>query len=62
MFGCGSLSYSDAGWGTFFFDCDNGGWQDLMVINGSTFEDKPDTTKLVAGRLLLMWQGAGPVL
>lgn len=55
MFGCGSLSYSDAGWGTFFFDFDNDGWQDLMVVNGSTFEDKPDTTKLVKERPFLLW-------
>ena len=55
MYGCGAISYSTAGWGTFFFDFDNDGWLDLLVLNGSTFEDKSDTTKLVPERPFLLW-------
>lgn len=55
MYGCGSISYSDAGWGTFFFDFDNDGWLDLLVTNGSTFEDKADTSKLAAEPPFLFW-------
>ena len=55
MYGCGAISYSTAGWGTFFFDFDNDGWLDLLVLNGSTFEDKSDTTKLVPEKPFLLW-------
>jgi len=55
MYGCGAISYSTAGWGTFFFDFDNDGWLDLLVLNGSTFEDKSDTADLVPERPFLLW-------
>lgn len=54
MYGCGA-SYGVAGWGTFFFDFDNDGWLDLMVVNGSSFEDKSDTARLVPEKPSLLW-------
>ena len=55
IYGCGAISYSVAGWGTFFFDFDNDGWLDLLVVNGSTFEDKSDPAKLIPERSFLLW-------
>ncbi|HKS72997.1 MAG TPA: CRTAC1 family protein, partial [Terriglobales bacterium] len=37
------------------FDFDNDGRLDLMAINGSTLEDKNDTTKLLPGQPFLFW-------
>jgi len=55
LYGVGSISMPVVGWGTFFFDFDNDGNQDLLVANGSTLEDKSDSTKLIAERPFLFW-------
>ena len=38
--GVGEPSMRSVGWGTSFVDIDSDGWSDLLVANGSTFEDK----------------------
>jgi hypothetical protein len=56
MLGVGQHALDTIGWGTSFFDYDNDGQLDLFVVNGSTFEDPADRTKLVAMKNFLLWQ------
>lgn len=46
-FGLGQISTDDIAWGTAFLDVDGDGLLDLVVANGSTFEELTDTRKLV---------------
>ena len=46
-FGLGEISTDDIAWGTAFLDVDGDGWPDLVVANGSTFEDPADRRRLV---------------
>jgi len=43
--GVGQPSMQRVGWGTSFVDIDSDGWPDLLVANGSTFEDKSSTPR-----------------
>ncbi len=43
------------GWGTGFLDYDNDGRLDLFAINGSTFQEEADPTRLVPMRSFLFW-------
>jgi hypothetical protein len=61
LYGVGSISMPVVGFGTFFFDFDNDGNLDLMVVNGSTLEDKADTTKLIPEAPFLFWLKDGTV-
>ncbi len=36
--GLGQIALDYVGWGTSFFDYDNDGWLDLLVVNGSTIQ------------------------
>lgn len=51
--GLGESTLDSVGWGIVFFDYDNDGRLDLMIANGSTFERRDDTEKLVPQRLQL---------
>lgn len=54
-FGLGQIALDFIGWGTSFLDYDNDGWLDLIVVNGSTFQDRNDPTRLVAMKNQLFW-------
>ncbi len=54
--GIGQLSLTVIGWGTSFFDYDNDGQLDLLVVNGSTFQEEKDPTRLVPMKNFLFWQ------
>ncbi len=43
--GIGQPSMQRVGWGTSFVDIDSDGWLDLIVANGSTFEQKESTPR-----------------
>jgi hypothetical protein len=47
-------------WGTSFFDYDNDGNPDLFVVNGSTFQEPEDRSRLIAMRHLLYWSKGDP--
>jgi hypothetical protein len=53
--GLGQIALSYIGWGTSFLDYDNDGRQDLAVVNGSTFQEPSDPSRLVPMRNLLFW-------
>jgi len=57
--GLGQQSLDFVGWGTAFFDYDNDGNPDLLVVNGSTLQDRQNQDLLVGMRDLLYWNG-GP--
>ncbi len=54
--GLGQISRNFIGWGTSFFDYDNDGRLDLLVVNGSTFQDDKNPRHLVPMRNHLFWQ------
>jgi len=54
--GLGQISKAYIGWGTSFFDYDNDGKLDLLVVNGSTFQDDKDPRHLVPMKNFLFWQ------
>lgn len=58
--GIGQPSLQTIGWGTSFVDLDSDGWLDLVVANGSTFEQK-DTSprKLAPMPSFLFWNAQG---
>ena len=56
LVGIGQLSLNVIGWGTSFLDYDNDGQLDLFVVNGSTFQDDQDPTRLVPMKNFLFWQ------
>ncbi len=53
--GLGQIALDFVGWGTSFFDYDNDGLQDLLMVNGSTFQDSKDPKVLIPMRDLLFW-------
>ena len=59
VFGLGQIALDVIGWGTGFFDFDNDGWLDLHAVNGSTFQEESDPTRLVPMRSFLFWNSGG---
>ncbi|MEE8584661.1 MAG: CRTAC1 family protein [Acidobacteriota bacterium] len=53
--GLGQIALDYVGWGSFFFDYDNDGRQDLFIANGSTFQDDSNPARLIGMRDLLFW-------
>jgi len=53
--GLGQSTLDYIGWGTAFADFDNDRRLDLVMANGSTFEEPKDRTKLVAMRNQIFW-------
>jgi hypothetical protein len=59
MVGLGQIALDSIGWGTFFFDFDNDGREDLFAANGSTFQEHENPDALVPMTSFLFWNG-GP--
>ena len=60
MAGIGQTSLQSIGWGTSFVDFDSDGWPDLIVANGSTFEQKgASPPRLVPMPSFLFWNAQG---
>lgn len=58
--GIGQHSLQSIGWGTSFVDIDSDGWPDLLVANGSTFEQKDSSPRrLVPMPSFLFWNAHG---
>lgn len=58
--GIGQPSLQDVGWGTSFVDFDSDGWLDLIVANGSTFEQKETSPpRLTPMTSFLFWNEHG---
>jgi len=58
--GIGQPSMQQIGWGTSFVDLDSDGWPDLVVANGSTFEQKETSPRtLVPMASFLFWNAQG---
>lgn len=55
--GLGQSSLDYIGWGTSFADFDNDGRLDLVIANGSTFEDPAEHTRLVSMPNQFYWNG-----
>jgi hypothetical protein len=56
--GLGQISRNYIGWGTSFFDYDNDGKLDVLVVNGSTFQDDKHPTHLIPMKNHLFWQNS----
>ncbi len=60
MVGIGEPSMRSVGWGASFVDIDSDGWPDLLVANGSTFEDKQTSPRRLAPMpSFLFWNDHG---
>ena len=58
--GIGEPSMRKVGWGTSFVDIDSDGWLDLLVANGSTFEEKEGPSRRLSPMpSFLFWNAQG---
>jgi len=58
-FGLGQIALDFVGWGTGFFDYDNNGTLDLLVVNGSTLQESERPERLVPMRDVMFWNQGG---
>ncbi|MCB0217459.1 MAG: VCBS repeat-containing protein [Chloroflexi bacterium] len=54
-YGLGQIALDFIGWGTGFLDFDLDGRLDLAVVNGSTFQDPADSSRLIGMADQLFW-------
>ncbi|MFQ5689258.1 MAG: FG-GAP-like repeat-containing protein [Gemmatimonadota bacterium] len=54
-YGLGQIALDFVGWGTSFFDYDNDGRVDLLVVNGSTFQEAEHPERLIPMSDQLFW-------
>ncbi|MFN7998453.1 MAG: FG-GAP-like repeat-containing protein [Bryobacteraceae bacterium] len=60
MSGIGQVSMQSIGWGASFVDFDSDGWPDLVVANGSTFEEKGASPRRLAPMpAFVFWNSRG---
>jgi hypothetical protein len=59
QYGLGQIALDYIGWGTAFLDYDNDGRLDLLMANGSTFQEEENPNLLIPMRMQLFWNG-GP--
>lgn len=57
--GLGQIALRVVGWGTEFADFDADGWLDLIVANGSTFEQDGEPRRLIPQLSFLLWNDHG---
>ena len=57
--GLGQIALRSVGWGTEFVDFDADGWLDLIVANGSTFEEEGLPRRLSPELPFLFWNDEG---
>ena len=58
--GIGQPSLQRVGWGASFVDLDSDGWSDLLIANGSTFEQKEASPRRLAPMAsFLFWNAQG---
>ncbi len=57
--GLGQIALQRIGWGTEFADFDADGWLDLVIANGSTFEDDQQPPGLKKQPPFLLWNRRG---
>ncbi len=58
-YGLGQIALDYVGWGTSFFDYDNDGRLDLLVVNGSTLQQRGNPRLLVPMPDQLFWNRGG---
>jgi tetratricopeptide (TPR) repeat protein len=59
MLGLGQIALRSVGWGAEFADLDADGWLDLVIANGSTFEEDDGSMRLVSDLPFLLWNDHG---
>jgi len=54
-YGLGQIALGSIGFGTFFFDYNNDGFQDIFATNGSTFQKRDNPKELIPMKDFLFW-------
>ena len=59
--GLGQMSLPDVGWGVGFLDIDLDGWDDILIVNGSTLPLESDRSLMAPQNARIYWN-RGPVI